>query len=213
MSARTRRALLFFGFVFVVFGFLITYLMVLTPGLVFEKKEGRLYLKNASLHRIEAITIEDEEGERLACIGNLDAGQARRIELPPRRQPLVLTAAAPFHAPATTHITPLDTGLVALDYNLYRPAEVYQGERFELELRLCGKGIDFPWISVEEQHDPAFFRNPPRTRVLAIRGKQCKSLFYSYHPKKSGVTEIVFRLEATGIRAAIKERFKVRALG
>lgn len=209
MIKRKQRALVFFFIIYLTFTVMLVSLVVFTPGLEFEEEEGKVYLKNNSVHVVKNIKVELADGTPIDCVPQLMPGSLRKLYVPEKRRPTKIIAFAPFHPKIEKTLLPLGKKGFRLTYNINYDTPVRVTKEFVLKLELCAENADLNALLIKEWHDKSFFKEESQNRVIGLSQGKCRVQEFWFTPKRAGTTKISFSLEAENYMKIIEEEIRV----
>ena len=210
MIKRKQKAIIGFFLIYLAFVFLITTLLVFSPGLEFIEKGQKVSLKNNSVHIVKNVKIELADGTPVDCIPLLQPGSVSDLNIPEEKRPTKIIAFAPFHATVEKTLLPLGKQGFELGWDLQIPTLVRLEEQFEFSLQLCAKNAALERILIKELHKESLFKEGNENRVIPLLKKgECRTQHYWLTPNRKGITEIRFEIEALDFAKTITKGVKV----
>jgi len=210
MIKRKQKAVIGFFLIYLAFVFLITALLVFSPGLAFIEEGQKISLKNNSVHIVKNVKIELADGTPIDCIPLLRPGSVVDLNVPEKKRPTKIIAFAPFHATVEKTLLPLGKQGFELGWDLQIPTLVETGEKFEFSLKLCAKNAELEQILIKQLHEENLFKEENKNRVIPLlKQGECRTQHYWLTPTTKGITEIRFEIEALDFAKTITKGVKV----
>ncbi|MFH1234369.1 MAG: hypothetical protein V1493_02045 [Candidatus Diapherotrites archaeon] len=208
MLKRRQRALVGFFLIYLTFVGMLVALLLFTPGFEFREEEGRVFLKNNSVHVVKNIKVELSDKTPIDCIAQLGPGSSKELYVPDTKRPAKIIAFAPFHSTVEKTLLPTGTENIELSPKITYAKPVIKGREFSLSLELCSQNVDVK-ISIAESHEQRFFKEESKQRVIDLGLGKCRTLEFQLTPLQAGSTKVQFSLEAENFAKTITEEIKV----
>lgn len=209
MIKRKQRSLVIFFLIYLTFTALIVLLVVFTPGLEFKEENGKVYLKNQSVHIVTNVKVELADGTPINCIQKLKPHSIERLYVPKKRRPTKIIALAPFHQKVEKTLLPLGEKGFRLEHSIEYTKPVLLSQEFELKLKLCAENADLGTILIKAQHKESFFKEERQNRIITLQKGECRTQTYWFTPLKKGSTIISFKIEGENYGSTIEETIRV----
>ena len=212
-----RRVLVFFAFVYLVFGSAFFYLLFMTPGLDFvqEKTEKtvEVYLVNNSLHLIHSVEVT-KDGEPILFVERLTPKERVGVPVEDGGETINLSANAPYHAKVTRTFSIVRTGLpddnpAELTFRVTMPSLGFVDFGFDANIEVCNQGKELDNVLVEESHEEEFFEERNKSESFALQTGECKTASFPLTPAKTGTTKIYFKVKALSYSRETEREIKI----
>jgi hypothetical protein len=210
MLKRKQRAIVGFFLIYLTFVGMLVALLLFTPGFEFTEEQGRVFLKNNSMHVVKNIKVELSDKTPVDCIAQLGPGSSKELYVPDTKRPAKIIAFAPFHSTVEKTLLPAGTESPELLPKITYPAPAVKGREFSLSLELCSANADIR-VSVTESHEQRFFKEKSQRTVggMTIDAGKCWTTEFLLTPQETGTAKVNFTLEAENYSKTITEEIKV----
>lgn len=204
-----KKTLLFFLFIYALFGLILIYLLLFNIGLeIVERLDpstgGKsVFVKNGSsrtIYNISGSYVENGEKKEILSIWELKSGQEKEItyDFPAELRVVELIVEAPYHQSVSKGIL-LGFGRTGLSYNFRVPQRIFKDVQFPFVLEICNDTNITKDALVEERHDQSFIEDELSIKSVTIAAWDCDDLEYLFTPKKVGLTAINFNIKVQNI--------------
>jgi hypothetical protein len=208
MLKRKQRAIVGFFLIYLTFVGMLVALLLFTPGFEFTEEQGRVFLKNNSMHVVKNIKVELSDKTPVDCIAQLGPGSSKELYVPDTKRPAKIIAFAPFHSTVEKTLLPAGTESPEFLPKITYPAPAVKGREFSLSLELCSANADIS-VSVTESHEQRFFKEKSQTRLMVVGKGKCRATEFLLTPQETGTAKVNFTLEAENYSKTITEEIKV----
>ncbi|MCX6802440.1 MAG: hypothetical protein NT067_05020 [Candidatus Diapherotrites archaeon] len=208
MLKRRQRAIVGFFLIYLTFVGMLVALLLFTPGLELREEQGKVFVKNNSVHVVKDIKVELSDNTPIDCIAQLGPGSSKELYVPDTKRPAKIIAFAPFHATVEKTLLPLGTESLELSHKITYATPVAKGKEFTIKLELCSENADIS-ISITESHEQRFFKEKSQTRLMVVGKGKCRAAEFQLTPQETGTASVSFALEAENYSKTIIEEIKV----
>ena len=212
-----RRTVVFFAFVYLVFGAAFFFLLFMTPGLEFSQEKTNntieVYLVNNSIHLIHSIEVKSD-GEPLLSVERLMPQERVVVPIEQKKETISLSASAPYHAKVTRTFSivesdPDENGAVELNFGVTVPTLGFVDFGFDASIEVCNQGKSLDNVLVEESHGAEFFKESNKSEGFSLNEGECRTASFPLTPAKTGTTKIYFKVKALSYNREIEREIRI----
>src|SRR3989338_6055 len=216
-EGRRRLVVMFFLFIFVVFGGMLAYLTLFNTGLEIDERfnpetgEKIVLFKNNSSRIINNVVISyihPVEGKKaLDDFPAVKPQQEVPLDFNSIRNlgQITIVAEAPFHQ-AVEKLVVLKAGETGLVYNLNFPSKIFKGSTFNFEFELCNEQAGKKTTLITEVHNETFFAEGGTEKEIEIDSMDCTQVTYFLTPTQTGETTIFFNVKIANNTEKLEKR-------
>lgn len=217
IAPKGKKILYFFLAIYAMFAVVIIYLFMFNSGLeiVEEFNEDELrkdvYVFNNTQRIIHKVNVKYKIGNDEIDLNSFRFLLPQERKLVPldslRLSQVTLVIEAPFHVTLEQLIVLRAAGETLIKASF--PSTVLFGKTFNFTMEVCNNSGREDKFKIEENHNPTFFSEPPRTDTLIIEDRSCKNVEYSLLPIQKGETTIYFNVDSSNTTDKVEQEIKV----
>ncbi|MBI5553881.1 MAG: hypothetical protein HY917_04030, partial [Candidatus Diapherotrites archaeon] len=118
----------------------------------------------------------------------------------------------PFHQSISRTIRP-EEKQSGLEYSLIAPAQALQGIEYALTLKICNQNPSSARVGISEEHDAQILEGTHPQTSLEIPINGCREQSFTFTPRQSGSTAILFKMTFQQHTETIRKEIQVNENG